>query len=269
MLKDKKVAIIGVGRMGGILLNSFMQSGLVMKENLVGSNSRKERADYIGKKYGIKTYTNNKELVIGKDIIIIAVEPILVRDVLYEIKEIVHKKQLIISIAAGVKTSSIEGILDKNIPVIRALPTSLAQINESITVIFAGKYVGKYNLKIATNIFKTIGLVEIIKREELMNPITALSCIPAYVYTIVDSLIEGVTREGLSKELAKKIVNQNIYGATKMVLKTGHDLALLIEPMVTPGGVTEEGLKKLKEGNMRKTFIEVISSTTKKCKELS
>ena len=124
MLTNKKVAIIGVGKMGGTLVNSMLKNKSVKKENLYGSTAQEEHAKEINKKYSIKTYLNNKEMVLGKDIIILAIKPQMMRKVISEIKEVVTEKQLIISIAAATSTQFIEECLGKNIPVIRAMPNT-------------------------------------------------------------------------------------------------------------------------------------------------
>jgi len=137
MLTNKKIAIIGVGKMGGTLVSSMLKNKLVKKENLCGSTAQEEHAKEINKKYGIKTYLNNKEMVSGKDIIILAIKPQMMRKVISEIKEVATEKQLIISIAAATSTQFIEECLGKNIPVIRAMPnTPFAPEGMLIKIIF-------------------------------------------------------------------------------------------------------------------------------------
>ncbi|MBU4047940.1 NAD(P)-binding domain-containing protein, partial [bacterium] len=116
MLKNKKVAIIGVGKIGETLLNGMIENNLVRKENLAGSNAQEEHAhaQEINKKYGIQTYINNKEMILGKDIIILAVKPQIMKEVLSDIKDIISEKQLILSIAAATSTQFIEECLEKN-----------------------------------------------------------------------------------------------------------------------------------------------------------
>ncbi|MCK4308727.1 MAG: pyrroline-5-carboxylate reductase, partial [Candidatus Atribacteria bacterium] len=188
MLTNQKIAIIGVGKMGETLLNSMIENNLVKKENLYGSTAREEHAQEINKKYGIRTYLNNQEMILEKDIIIIAIKPQMMKKVIPEIKEVVTEKQLIISIAAATSTQFIEDCLGKNIPVIRAMPNTPALINEGMTVLCPGRYVDKRHIKMAMDIFGAVGLVEVIYREELMDVVTALSGSgPAYTYIIIES----------------------------------------------------------------------------------
>ena len=270
MLKGKKIAVIGVGKMGETLINSVIKNNIIKKENLFGSTTREEHAKEIQKKYQIKTYVNNEEMILGKDIIILAIKPQLMKKVIAQIKEVLTEKQLIISIAAATSTQFIENCLGKNIPVIRAMPNTPALINEGMTVFCSGQFVKKNHIQMAMDIFGAIGLSEIVHREELMDVVTALSGSgPAYAYIIIESLTEGGVRMGLPRELAQKMAAQTLMGASKMVLKTGLHPALLKDAVTTPAGVTVDGLMELEDGGIRVTLIKAVSRATEKSKELS
>ncbi|MEA2087170.1 MAG: pyrroline-5-carboxylate reductase, partial [Candidatus Caldatribacteriota bacterium] len=270
MLTNKKVAIIGVGKMGETLLDSMIKNNLVKKENLSGSTAQEEHAKEIGKKYGISTHINNKEMILEKDIIVLAIKPQMMKKVISEIKEVVTEKQLIISIAAATSTQFIEECLEKNTPVIRAMPNTPALINEGMTVLCPGRYADKSHIQIARDIFGAVGLAEVIYKEELMDVVTALSGSgPAYAYIIIESLTEGGVRMGLPRELAKKLTAQTLSGASKMVLKTGMHPALLKDAVTTPAGVTVDGLMELEDGGIRVALIKAISRATEKSKEIS
>lgn len=270
MLTNKKVAIIGVGKMGETLLNGMIKNNLVKKENIAGSTAQEEHAKEINKKYGIQTYINNKEMISGKDIIILAIKPQIMKKVLSSIKDIISEKQLIISIAAATSTQFIEECLEKNIPIVRAMPNTPALINEGMTVLCPGKYIGENHIQMAKDIFGAIGLVEVIYREELMDVVTALSGSgPAYTYIIIESLTEGGLRMGLPRELAQKLTAQTLLGAAKMVLKTGMHPALLKGDVTTPAGVTVDGLMELEDGGIRVALIKAVSRATEKSREIS
>jgi len=270
MLNDKKVAIIGVGKIGETLLNGLIKNNLVQRENLAGSTAQEEHARQLNKKYGIRTFLDNKKMILGKDIIILAVKPQMVRKVISDIKEVITEGQLVISIAAAVSTNFIEKVMEKDIPVIRAMPNTPALINEGITVLCPGKFVDKTQIKIAIEIFGAVGLVEVVQQEELMDVVTALSGSgPAYTYIIIESLTEGGLRMGLPRELAKKLSAQTLLGAAKMVLETGMHPALLKDEVTTPAGVTVDGVMELEDGGIRVTLIKAVSRATEKSKELS
>ena len=270
MFTNKKVTIIGVGKIGETLLNGMIKNNLVKKENLTGSTAQEGHAQEINKKYGIKTYINNREMILGKDIIILAIKPQIMKKVLSDIKNVISEKQLVISIAAATSTKFIEECLGKDIPVIRAMPNTPALINEGMTVICPGRYIDKNHTQMAIDIFGAVGLVEVVHREELMDVVTALSGSgPAYAYIIIESLTEGGVRMGLPRELAKKLTAQTLLGASKMVLETGMHPALLKDAVTTPAGVTVDGLMELEDGGIRVTLIKAVSRATEKSKELS
>lgn len=270
MLRDKKIAIIGVGKMGGTLIDSVIKNNLIKKENLFGSTAQEKHAKEINLKYKIKTYVNNEEMILGKDIIILAIKPQLMKKVISQIKEVITEKQLVISIAAAISTQFIEDRLEKNIPVIRAMPNTPALINEGMTVLCSGRYADKNHVQIALDIFEAIGLAEVVHREELMDVVTALSGSgPAYTYIMIESLTEGGVRMGLPRELAQKMAAQTLLGAAKMVLKTGMHPALLKDAVTTPAGVTVDGVMELEDGGIRVTLIKAVSRATEKSKEIS
>jgi len=270
MLINKKVAIIGVGKMGEILLDSMIKNNLVKRENLSGSTAREEHAEEINKKYQVRTYLDNKKMVLQKDVIILALKPQMIKKVIFEIKEVVTEKQLIISIAAATSTQFIEDCLGKNIPVIRAMPNTPALINEGMTVLCPGRYADKNHIQMSMHIFGAVGLVEVIYQEGLMDVVTALSGSgQAYTYIIIESLTEGGVRMGLPRELARRLTAQTLLGAAKMVLKTGMHPALLKDAVTTPAGVTVDGLMELEDGGIRVTLIKAVSKATEKSKEIS
>ena len=268
MFKDKKIVVIGMGKMGEILINNILINGLVSREDLVGSDKSKQKRDLIKEQYQINTFSSNPAAVTRKDIIILAIEPNVIRSVIEEIKDGLSPKQIIISVVAGVSTKMIEEQVGKQIAVVRAVPTPNAKIGESITILCQGRFVNEEGEEIAKIIFKGLGLVEILRREDLMNSISALSVIPAYTYTMIEALTDGGVLTGLPRDLTKKIVTQNILGACKMVFQTKKHPAELRDILTTPGGLTIEGLRMIEKGNIRSTFIESIITVEGKCKQL-
>lgn len=270
MIDNKKIGIIGIGKMGEIILSSLLKNNLVNPKYICGSTAREEHAQQIREKYGIITCLQNKEVAYKKDIIILAVKPQMVKKIITEIKEIINEEQIIISIAAVIPTQYIEENIGKKIPVIRAMPNTPALVNAGMTVLCPGKFAQKEHIQMAIDIFRVMGLVEVIQREDLMDVVTALSGSgPAYAYIIIESLTEGGVRMGLPRELAQKLSAQSLLGAAKMVLRTGMHPALLKDAVTTPAGVTVDGIMELEEGRIRVTLIKAVSRATERSRELS
>lgn len=270
MDEGTKVAIVGVGKIGGALASGLLKNKVVKSDHLAGSTAHEQSAQRVSRKYGIKTYTDNKELVTDKDIIILAVKPQAMEAVLEEIKNQIKPQQLLITIAAAITTKFVEEIIDLNIPVIRAMPNTPCLVSEGMTVICPGKYADENHLKSACRLFNPLGRVEKVKDEAFMDAVTALSGSgPAYVDIIIESLAEGGVKVGLPRELATVLSAQSVLGAAKMVLETGEHPAKLKDLVTTPAGTTINGIMELEKGGLRIALINAVTRATEKSEELS
>lgn len=270
MKLKQNLAIIGIGKMGDTLISSLIKNKVVEPEQIFGTTSREETALNIRKKHQIHAGTDNRQAVSGSDIIILAVKPQMIKKVLSQILPELNEEKIIISIAAATSSSFIEEQLNKSIPVIRAMPNTASFVNEGMTVLCPGKFVDEEHLKLALKIFKSIGEVEIIHREELMDAVTALSGSgPAYSYMMIESLTDGGVRMGLPRELARKLAAQSVLGGAKMILETGLHPALLKDEVTTPAGVTIDGLMELEDGGFRVALIKAIDRATQKSRQIS
>lgn len=268
----QNIAIIGVGKMGSTLIDSLLRNQVVNANQIFGTTSHLDRANEVKEKFSINTGTDNLQAVSQSDIIILAVKPQMIPQVLEQIIPALNKNKLIISIAAAISTSFIEKRLNSkiNISVIRAMPNIASLVNEGMTVLCPGKYVDKEHLEITLKIFRAVGEVEVIYREELMDVVTALSGSgPAYSYMMIESLTDGGVRMGLPRELARKLAAQSVLGGAKMVLQTGLHPALLKDEVTTPAGVTIDGLMELEDGGFRVALIKAIDRATQKSKQIS
>lgn len=269
-MQDKKIAVIGIGKMGGTLVKGLLESKLVKPDNLVGSTAHEERAIQAASTYGIQTLLDNAAMITGRDIVILAVKPQAMGKVLEEIRDAVTEQQLIISLAAAVTTRFITEKLGKSVPVIRAMPNTPCLINQGMTVLCPGEYAKAADTERAKRIFASTGLVEVIDDEELMDAVTGLSGSgPAYAYIIIESLAEGGVKAGLPRRLATTLAAQSLLGGAKMVLNTGEHPAMLKDTVTTPAGVTIDGLMELEDGGLRVALIKAVNRATEKSKELS
>lgn len=266
MAKYGKIGFIGIGNMGQAIINGLIESGLVAKSNILAYDSdTKKRA--IAKKYGIKTAKNNQDLVAKANIILLAVKPQVIDDVVKEIKDKVSESKTIISIAAGITTGHIERLLGK-VRVIRTMPNTPALIRQGITAISKGKFATKKDEKIAQDIFSSVG--ETIKIEESqMDAVTALSGSgPAYLFLTIEALIDGGMKVGLSRKNAEILTKETLLGAARMAVETGENASILRKKVTSPGGTTEAALKYLNKKNFSKILAEAIKVAAKRSKEL-
>ena len=267
-LPVRKLTLVGAGKIGEALLSGILSSQLVPVSSVVAADADQTRADYIGEKYGVKAYTNNRQAVAGADLVLLCVMPQRVRDVLREIRKTVRKKALVISVAASVRTALIEQELDRGVRVIRAMPNTPCLIRQGMSALCRGKHASDEDLKMAQAIFGSMGRTVVVD-ERHMDTITGLSASgPAYVYLIIESLAEAGVKLGLPRELSTELSAQTLLGASALVLHTGEHPAKLKDVVTTPAGCTIDGLLELEEGGLRVTLIKAVVRAAERAKEL-
>ncbi len=267
---DKTIAVIGVGKLGGTLCSALVERGVLAPEQLVGTTAHPASAERAAAQLGIRVLTDNKEAVKEADLIVLAVKPQGMGQVLEELGPVIRPEQLVLTLAAAVTTRFVEDALATGVPVLRAMPNLPALIGKGMTVLCAGRRAGPVHVALAREIFAAVGQVAEIDSEDLMDAATGLSGSgPAYGYIIIESLAEGGVKAGLRRSLATTMAAQAILGAAAMVLETGQHPALLKDMVTTPAGTTVNGLMALEEGNIRVALIKAVEAATAKAKELS
>jgi pyrroline-5-carboxylate reductase len=268
-LAGKKVAFLGAGKMGGIILQALLKSGLLSAKSTCATVAHPERAKALAKKLKVKVGTNNVEAVEGADIIVIAVKPQVVEDVVREISGHITRKQLIVSVAASVPTSMIEKNLSSNLPVIRAMPNTPCQQGAGMTAICKGKHASTADVALTCHMFDVVGRTVVVD-EKHMDAVTALSASgPAYIYIILESLAEAGVKVGLPRDIATLLAAQTTLGAARVVLETGDHPALLKDAVTTPAGCTIDAIMELEEGKLRVTLIKAVVKAAQRAKELA
>lgn len=265
----KKVAVLGAGKIGGILLQALLRDGLLSPSHVWATVAHPERARLLKDKLKVHAGTDNLEAVRDADIIFLCVKPQVVVDVVREIRAHVNRNQLIISVAASVPTEMIERGLEKEVPVVRAMPNTPCVLGAGMTGICKGRFAQKNHLDIATKFFEAVGRTVIVD-EKHMDAVTGLSASgPAYIYIILESLAEAGVKVGLPRDVATLLATQTTLGAAKVVLETGDHPALLKDAVTTPAGCTIDGIMELEEGKLRVTLIKAVVKAVQRAKELA
>jgi pyrroline-5-carboxylate reductase len=268
-LNNKKIGIIGVGTIGGTLVEALIKNEVVSGGMIIGSTAHEDSAREVSEKYGIETTTDNTRVVEEAEIVVLAVEPQMIEKVLDGAGSSFNSDHLVISVAAGITTEFIESKMNDQVPVVRSMPNTAITVNEGATVLVAGTHAGDDDLELAKEIFSPVGLVEVLSEEQLMDAITGFSGSgPAYGYLIIESLIEAGVRVGLPRDRATKLAAQSLLGAAKMVLETDEHPAKLKDMVTTPAGVTVDAVMKLEEGGVRVAFFKAIEEATEKSRQL-
>ncbi|HID18565.1 TPA: pyrroline-5-carboxylate reductase [Candidatus Bathyarchaeota archaeon] len=267
-MAGKKIGIIGVGKIGEALISGLLKSGVASPERLYASDIVKQRCDYISKTYQVSCVTN-REVVENSDVIIVSVQPRDIKGVLEEIGRLLSPEQLLVSTAAGVTISYLLKCLGRSdIQVVRIMPNITVVVRESITAMAPAGNVTEENLQLVKEVFGSVGKVVIVD-EKHMDAITGLSGSgPAYVYLIIEAMVEAGVKIGLPRELSLQLAAQTVLGSAKMVLEIKEHPAKLRELVTTPGGVTIDGIIELEEGKIRTTIIRAVVKATQRAKEL-
>src|SRR5208283_131423 len=267
--RGKKVAILGAGKMGSILLQAFLRDGLLKANDTWVTAAHAERAPLLRDKLKVHAGTDNAEAVRHADVIFLCVKPQVVADVVREIRADVRRDQLLISIAASVPTDMIERGLEKDVPVVRAMPNTPCVLGAGMTGLCKGKFAQKHHLELATKFFDAVGRTVVVD-EKLMDAVTGLSASgPAYIYIILESLAEAGVKVGLPRDVATLLAAQTTMGAARVVLETGDHPALLKDAVTTPAGCTIDGIMELEEGKLRVTLIKAVVKAVQRAKELA
>jgi pyrroline-5-carboxylate reductase len=269
MLSGKVVGFIGAGNMGEVLIRGLIQSGKVKKTDILASDASPDRLEYISKTYGIRTTASNVELVEKASIVIIAVKPQNIDDLLDELSSSSHEEHLFISIAAGITTEKIAKKMHHKSGIVRVMPNAPASVLAGISAVYPGSNVSPDSLQRALSIFECVGKAVVIKNEALMDVVTGLSGSgPAFVFLVIESLSDAGVQLGISRKEASLLAAQTVYGAAKMLLETGRHPSELKDIVATPGGTTFAGLKMLEKGNFRSTIMDAVEAATARSREL-
>ena len=268
MLKGKKIAIIGGGKMGSIIAQGLISRKIISGKDITVTDIDAARLKFISQ-MGMQTSGKNKETAKNADVVILAVKPQNMAQTLKEIAPAVSKSKLVISIAAGITTSFVEGYLAKGVRVVRVMPNTPALAGAGATAVTKGANSTSADIKFARAIFDAIGItVEV--DEKLMDAVTGLSGSgPAYCFLIIEALADAGVKMGLPRELALQLAAQTMLGSAILCLQGDKHPAQLKDMVTSPAGTTAAGLQALEEGKIRATLMSAVEAATKRSKELA
>jgi pyrroline-5-carboxylate reductase len=263
-----KIGFFGAGRMAAALARGFISAGLVRPAQiLAGDPSAAARAAF-AKETGAKATPSNIEVADFAGVLLVAVKPGCVNDLLAEIRGRVSARHLVVSIAAGVTISQLERGLEAGARVVRVMPNTAALVGASASAYSRGKLATPEDGALTERLFGSVGIVVELK-EALLDAVTGLSGSgPAYVCVILEALADGGVAAGLPREAASKLAAQTVMGAARMVLETGLHPGALKDMVTSPGGTTIEGLHELEKGKIRGVLISAVRAAAEKSRKL-
>lgn len=258
-----KIAILGAGNMGAALLGGILKGGVAEPGDVWATVRSQETAALTSSRYPVKvTAGENRQAAQQANLIVLAVKPATLPKVLKEIREVLRDDQILLSLAGSVPISLIQSLLGRPLAIFRAMPNIPVVVEEGATAIAAGPQTTSEQRALIESIFRAVG-VAVWVEEELMHAVTALSGSgPAYIYMVIEALIAGGLKMGLSREISTKLAEQTTLGAAKLVRETMLHPAVLRDQVITPGGTTISAVHELERHGLRAMLISAVETAT-------
>lgn len=261
------VAILGVGVMGETLLSGLLRSGRPVGDLLVGEK-RADRGAQLTEKYGVRV-VSNLDAVAEADTVALVVKPQDMAAVLAEISPVLDSGTLVVSLAAGITTSFIEARVPEGVAVVRVMPNTPALVDEGMAAISAGMHCDEEHLAVAESLLSATGRVMRVP-ENQQDAVTAISGSgPAYLFFVVEAMIEAGVHLGLPRSTATELVVQTVVGSAKMLSETGEHPTVLRERVTSPGGTTAAAVRQLEDHRVRAAFMNAMEAARDRSRELS
>lgn len=266
---NKKLGFIGCGNMGGAMLQGILDAKLYAPENIIVSTSKEASAKRIHEQYGVITTLDNKHVASNCDMIIMAVKPNMFKDVINEIKQVASAK-IIISVAAGITISYLQEQFGyAQLKVARAMPNTPACVAMAMSSLSFNAFIKESEKQEIISIFESFGKCEVVDEDMIHAVIGISGSSPAYIFMILDAMIQNGMKHGLSREQATKFASQAVMGAAKMVSLNESDPDTLKVNVCSPGGTTIEAVKKLEAYDIYKIFDEAMDACIEKSRQMS
>lgn len=258
MFTNKRLAFIGTGIMGEAMIRGLIGQHIVQPTQIIGANVLGDRNEYMQAQHGIAVTGDNRKAVKGADLVILAVKPQALPKVLHGLYGAIEHHALVLSIVAGAPISQIADEL-AHMAIARAMPNTPAQIGQGITVWTATPSVSDAQRQQAQAIFGSLGKEIFVEEESYLDMATALSGTgPAYVFIMMEAMIDAGVHMGFSRRMAEELVFQTILGSVLYAEQSGKHVAELRNQVTSPGGTTAEALYHLEKGGFRTVISRAI-----------
>ncbi len=269
------IAILGSGSMGSAILSGLLQPGVTVTGGIRVTNRTRAKADDLAKLPGVTSLAveddpeANRRAVAGAGVVLVAVKPVMVPDLLREIADALDPGTLVISVAVGVPVATFESLLPAGIPVLRSMPNTPSVVGRGVTGLSAGTRSSESDLALGRAVFETVGTVV----EVAESQIDALSTIsgsgPAYVFLLIEELTKTAISKGFTPEQAAVLVNGTFRGAAELLAQSDKTPEQLRIQVTSPKGTTERAVAVLQQADLARTFGEATDAALARAKELA
>jgi pyrroline-5-carboxylate reductase len=268
MIMESKVVFIGAGNMAEAIVSGMVAANFCASEKIIMTDVRPERLADLEKEYGVSTSTDNS-VVKDAEIILLAVKPQVLADVLAGIAPVLRKETLVISIAAGIPTSKIENLLGGTRRVVRVMPNTPALVGQGASALAAGANADEADLEVVESILGCVGITVRVEENEI-DAVTALSGSgPAYVFYLIEGMLAAAEKMGLDKNTARKLALKTVEGSARLMEDSGEAADVLRAKVTSKGGTTEAAIRSLDESGVKEAVVQALLVAQKRSVELS
>lgn len=268
MSEPLRIGFIGAGKMATALARGWLTAGLTTRESCLASEPLPSARERFASQVGVRVTADNSEVVRHATIIVLAVKPQSLPEVLSEVKDLVGQQHLIVSIAAGVTLAKLAAGLGETRRLIRVMPNTACQVHAGAAAYSGNPAARPGDLELVDRLFNVVGRAVAVD-ETLLDVVTGLSGSgPAFVYTVIESLADGGVLMGLPRETALTLAAQTVLGAAKMALESAEHIGELRDQVTSPGGTTIAGLHALEKAGVRAGLIDAVAAATRRSREL-
>jgi pyrroline-5-carboxylate reductase len=261
------VAILGAGVMGETLLSGLLRSGWSSADLLI-SDRRPERRTELVERYGVEAVTNDVAAA-RADTLVLVVKPQDMAALLDEISALVTPDRLVVSLAAGITTAAIEKRLADGVPVVRVMPNTPALVDEGMAAVAGGTHATAEQVDTAASLLSSTGRVLQVPEKQL-DAVTAVSGSgPAYIFFVVEAMIEAGVHLGLPRAIATELVVQTVVGSAKLLRETGQHPVVLREQVTSPAGTTAAAVRELEAHKVRAAFLTAMEAARDRSQALA
>jgi pyrroline-5-carboxylate reductase len=263
-----RIGFLGAGKMATALARGWLAAGLASADRLVASDPLPPARDAFATATGARATADNREVVAGSDVLVVAVKPQAMKALLAEVRPAVGPRHLVVSVAAGVTLRQLADGLGADRRLVRVMPNTPCLVGASASGYAAGEAATAADVALVDRLLNAVGRAYALP-EGLLDAVTGLSGSgPAFVYVMIEALSDGGVRVGLPRDVATALAAQTVFGAAKMVLETNTHPGVLKDMVASPGGTTIAGLHALERGGLRAALMDAVEAATRRSAEL-
>ena len=263
-----KIGFIGLGNMASAMIGGMLQKEIVQPEDIMGSDKSVAMREKAAEAYGILTKESNEEVAKESEVLILAVKPQFLGDVIDGIRDVIKPETLIISIAAGKTITWLENSFGKEIKLVRCMPNTPALVGEGCTGVCVNAQVSEEEKIFSVKLMESFGKASVVT-ENLMDAVVAVSgSSPAYVFMFIEAMADAAVDAGMPRAQAYEFAAQAVYGSAKLVLETGKHPGELKDMVCSPAGTTIAGVRVLEEKGFRGTVMDGLAACVEKSKNM-